>query len=109
MYILTNLGSLYRQISNHHTQATVADAERPKRAAAVRHLPEILRQRGAIKTIEANLGKALVGHRSLARHPHSLRYFPLDLGCFKKILNNLKLPLFNYKIYDKIISYNAGD
>lgn len=38
-----------------------------------------------------------------------MRYGASYVGCFKKILNNLKLPLFNYRIYDKIISYNAAD
>jgi len=31
------------------------------------------------------------------------------LGCLKKIMNNLKLPLFDYKIYDQVIAYSGGD
>jgi hypothetical protein len=31
------------------------------------------------------------------------------IGCLKKILNNLKLPLFNFKIYDQVIAYSGAD
>jgi len=27
----------------------------------------------------------------------------------KKILNNLRLPLFNYAIYEKVIAFNGGE
>ena len=30
-------------------------------------------------------------------------------GCLKKLLNNLRLPLFNYAIYGKIIAFTGGD
>ena len=30
-------------------------------------------------------------------------------GCLKKILNNLRLPLFNFGIYDRIIAFAGGD
>lgn len=30
-------------------------------------------------------------------------------GCLKKLLNNLKLPLFNYTIYDRILNFAGGE
>lgn len=30
-------------------------------------------------------------------------------GCMKKILNNLRLPLFNYDIYNRVIAFSGGD
>ena len=30
-------------------------------------------------------------------------------GCLKKLLNNLRLPLFNFAIYDSIIAFSGGD
>lgn len=36
-------------------------------------------------------------------------YKIVQLGCLKKIFNNLRLPLFNYTIYSKIINFQGGD
>lgn len=33
----------------------------------------------------------------------------MDVGCLKKILNNLSHPLFNYGIYNKIRDFTGGD
>jgi hypothetical protein len=32
-----------------------------------------------------------------------------DSGCLKKILNNLKLPLFNFGLYDRILNFAGGE
>ena len=68
-----------------------------------------MRFRVAIKTVKAVTGERLGRNREIKGYTNSVRYNLVYEGCLKKILNNLRLPLFNYKIYSMIIEFPGGD